>query len=57
MIEIKKLVIRTINGVKEYSIQHTKDGASQPFCMIPYNELNDGLGNVALKQAVLDYLS
>ncbi|MBL4575407.1 MAG: hypothetical protein JKY51_04810 [Opitutaceae bacterium] len=56
MIEIKKLVIRTVNEVKECSVQHTKDSVSQPFCTIPYNELNDGQGDVALKQAILDYM-
>ena len=57
MIEIQKVAIQEKESVKKVGVKYIKDGVSQPFCIIPYNELNDGLGDVALKQAVLDYLS
>ncbi len=57
MIEIQKVAIQEKESVKMVGVKHTKDGVSQPFIVIPYNELNDGLGDVALKEAVLDYLS
>jgi len=57
MIEIQKVAIQEKESVKKVGVKYIKDGVSQPFCIIPYNELNNGLGDVALKQAVLDYLS
>lgn len=56
MIEIHKVAIQEKDGVKLVGVKYSKDGACQPFIAIPYNDLSDGLGDIALKQAVLDYL-
>ena len=57
MIEIKKLVIREEEGIKKYLIQYTKDSVLQKFTIIPIDELNNGQGNVELKQAVITYIT
>ncbi len=56
MIEIHKVAIQEKDGVKLVGVKYSKDGACQPFIAIPYNDLSDGLGDIALTQAVLDYL-
>ncbi|WP_339736554.1 hypothetical protein [uncultured Sunxiuqinia sp.] len=57
MIEILKVSIHEKDGVKMVGIKYAKDGVCMPFILLPYNELSDGLGDVRLKQKVLDYLN
>lgn len=57
MIEILKVSIHEKDGVKMVGIKYAKDGICMPFILLQYNELSDGLGDVRLKQNVLDYLN
>ena len=57
MIEILKVSIHEKDGVKIVGVKYAKDGICMPFILLPHNELSDGLGDVALKQAVLNYLN
>lgn len=56
MIEIHKIGIQVREGIKYVGVKYSKDGTHQPFVIIPHAELSNGQGDIALKQAVLDYL-
>lgn len=56
MIEIHKIVVQEKENVKKVGVKYSKNGELMSFVVILYSELNDGQGDVALKQAVLDYL-
>jgi len=57
MIEIKKLVVRTLNGIKEYSVQHTKDGEPQKFRIFTLEQLNDLSVDADLKEAITKFIT
>ena len=57
MIEILKVSIHEKDGVKMVGVKYAKDGVCMPFILMRYKELSDGVGDVRLKQKVLDYLS
>ncbi|HEY9084012.1 MAG TPA: hypothetical protein VIN73_11810 [Vicingaceae bacterium] len=57
MIEIHKVVVQEKDNVKKIGIKYTQDNNPMPFVVMLYSELNDGQGDVVLKQAVINYLS
>tara|TARA_R100000750_G_scaffold30200_3_gene19212 strand:- start:29475 stop:29648 length:174 start_codon:yes stop_codon:yes gene_type:complete len=57
MIEIHKVVVQEKDNVKKIGIKYTQDDVPMPFVVMLYSALNDGQGDVVLKQAVLAYLS
>lgn len=56
MIEIHKVVVQEKEGKKKVGVKYSKDGEPMPFIVMLYSELNDGQGDIVLKQAVIDYL-
>lgn len=56
MIEIHKVVVQEKENVKKVGIKYSKDGEPMPFIVMLHSELNDGQGDVVLKEAVLEYL-